>query len=253
MKDVKKLIGYEGTFATRLRELMNNNKITQQDLASALGITRQAISQYADGSVQPNIEKLYKLSDYFKVSADYLLGISEVKTLNIDDQAIAARLGLSDESIYALKDLQKTKVETSEDEENWMMDVYISSIFLELFNFLLKDFNYFDLFIEIIKFSNVSLKIFQAEKLKGPLKTMMQESISNPDLKDLFEGISITDNDEINFTVTPEEAKYAILGKISNELKTFVEKYAQLKIKEFTDGVIREAELLKLDKQGKNK
>lgn len=101
--DASKVIGYNGAFATRLRELMKRKKATQQDVAAAVGTTRQAISQYADGSVQPNIEKLYKIAEYFNVSADYLLGMSDVMKSNPDDQVINKMLGLSEEAIDALK------------------------------------------------------------------------------------------------------------------------------------------------------
>ncbi|MCH5158636.1 MAG: helix-turn-helix transcriptional regulator [Clostridiales bacterium] len=100
--DASELIGYNGKFATRLRKLMKDAKATQQDLAVAVGTTRQAISQYADGSVQPNIEKLFKIANYFKVSADYLLGWVDVKSNDIDIQAIHYKTGLSEESISSL-------------------------------------------------------------------------------------------------------------------------------------------------------
>lgn len=101
--EASNLIGYDGCFATRLRELMKKSKVTQQDLAAAVGTTRQAISQYADGSVQPNIEKLYKIAEYFKVSADYLLGISEVTSSDIDTKAINKMLGLSEKAINEMQ------------------------------------------------------------------------------------------------------------------------------------------------------
>lgn len=101
--DASKIIGYDGIFATRLRDLMKNAKATQQDVAAAVGTTRQAISQYADGSVQPNIEKLYKIADYFKVSSDYLLGLSDVKTTDTIIHDIHKKTGLSEEVIDTLE------------------------------------------------------------------------------------------------------------------------------------------------------
>ena len=66
-------------FSKRLKELMSENKTTQQDLANKTNMTRQAISQYAVGSVLPNIEKLYLISQYFSVSTDFLLGLSNYR------------------------------------------------------------------------------------------------------------------------------------------------------------------------------
>ncbi|WP_373482877.1 helix-turn-helix domain-containing protein [Acetobacterium sp.] len=95
--------GYESNFAMRLRDLMNEFGTTQKNLAEITKITRQAIAQYMEGSVQPNVERLYKIAKYFHVSADYLLGITDQRTSNIDDQKIHEITGLSCEAIDKLK------------------------------------------------------------------------------------------------------------------------------------------------------
>lgn len=100
--NASELIGYDGIFSQRLRGLMKESKVTQQELAAAVGTTRQAISQYADGSVQPNIEKLYKIAEFFHVSSDYLLGLSDTQSTNIETQAISKITGLSENSIAML-------------------------------------------------------------------------------------------------------------------------------------------------------
>ena len=55
MKNFKTFKGYDSIFAERLRLLMKQHSTKQTDLAEHLGLTRQAISKYADGSVLPNI------------------------------------------------------------------------------------------------------------------------------------------------------------------------------------------------------
>lgn len=102
MKDANKVTGYDGYFASRLRELMKNGEVTQQDLAQAIGTTRQAISQYADGSVQPNIEKLFKIATYFNVSADFLLGKTNTMGTNSTVNEICSKLGLSEKAVKML-------------------------------------------------------------------------------------------------------------------------------------------------------
>lgn len=102
-----KFTGYDSVFAERLRGLMTENGTTQKELAGVTGITRQAISQYMDGSIQPNIEKLYKIADYFKVSADYFLGLSDVKSFDLDTKAISEKTGLSGEAIEGIKTLSE--------------------------------------------------------------------------------------------------------------------------------------------------
>lgn len=103
-----KLLGYDGCFASRLRELMDNANVTQQVLAHHISVTRQAISQYAEGSAQPTIEKLFKIAQFFNVSADYLIGNSDIKSVEMRDKAINAQLGLSE---ITIKELSKAEVE----------------------------------------------------------------------------------------------------------------------------------------------
>lgn len=93
-------------FSSRLGQLMqkgvDGKKVTQQDLATATGYTRQAISQYLDGSVLPNIEKLYTFAKYFNVSADYLVGLTDTPTTDGDVRFIGDYTGLSENTIESL-------------------------------------------------------------------------------------------------------------------------------------------------------
>lgn len=112
MKNVKLILrGYDGILATRLRDLMAGkkakSKIKQDDLAKVLGIARQTISQYMDGSALPNTEKLYLISEYFNVSIDYLLGKTDIKSYDINDRAIHTVTGLNQASIDKLKKWKK--------------------------------------------------------------------------------------------------------------------------------------------------
>jgi len=95
-------------FATRLRELMDERKVTQQKLAEETELTRQAISQYADGSVLPNIDRLLKIANYFDVSCDYMLGNTDVRKLDMTLQQIAEHTGLTELSIQILSEINKT-------------------------------------------------------------------------------------------------------------------------------------------------
>ena len=72
-------------FSKRLRELMFETKTNQRTLANELGITRQAISAYCTGRTTPDIFVFYKIADYFKVNADYLIGkVDRLDTVPIE-------------------------------------------------------------------------------------------------------------------------------------------------------------------------
>ena len=59
-----------------LLQLREEKKISQEDIAKILGVTRQAYSRYERGERELNYTSLKKLSKFFDVSIDYLLGNS---------------------------------------------------------------------------------------------------------------------------------------------------------------------------------
>lgn len=61
----------------RLRELRTEKKLTQDQMAEKLGITRPAYTAYELGKRQPDYEGLTKIARIFDVSTDYLLGNSD--------------------------------------------------------------------------------------------------------------------------------------------------------------------------------
>lgn len=62
------------TFGELLRELREDKKMSQKDLAKVLCVTIGTISNYENDQHLPDIEKLVMLADFFGVSTDYLLG-----------------------------------------------------------------------------------------------------------------------------------------------------------------------------------
>lgn len=61
-------------FPKRLKALRLQRKLTHQDMADLLGITRQGYSKYENGQSQPDIDTINKLAEFFNVTTDYLLG-----------------------------------------------------------------------------------------------------------------------------------------------------------------------------------
>lgn len=96
------MVTKNNTFSNRLKNLMSEQNLTQDSLAKSIGISRQAIAQYLEGTTQPKADKIYTLAKYFNVSADYLLGLSEISTTNETIQGIHNKTGLSSQSIIKL-------------------------------------------------------------------------------------------------------------------------------------------------------
>jgi transcriptional regulator with XRE-family HTH domain len=61
-------------FAERIKEERKRRKLTQEDIAAQLGITRSAYTLYETGKTQPSLETAVKLADIFQISLDYLTG-----------------------------------------------------------------------------------------------------------------------------------------------------------------------------------
>lgn len=64
-------------FAERLREARLLKGVSQLELANFLHTTQANISHWEKGIREPDIENIIKLCQYFDVSADYLLGLTE--------------------------------------------------------------------------------------------------------------------------------------------------------------------------------
>ena len=63
----------------RLKELREEKRLTQKELAKALGLKRTRIAAYETGVNNPEYAVLLRLADYFHVTLDYLTGRSDTR------------------------------------------------------------------------------------------------------------------------------------------------------------------------------
>jgi transcriptional regulator with XRE-family HTH domain len=64
-------------FNKRLKLLRSEKGLKQAELAKAIGITQRKISYLETGQLEPDLLTLCKLSDYFGVTIDYLVGMKD--------------------------------------------------------------------------------------------------------------------------------------------------------------------------------
>ncbi len=133
-------------FATRLREIMKERGENQTTLADKLtsqyvAIQRQTISLYMNGQSKPDTERLTAIARVLNVSADWLLGLSDERSINGDLAQACRYTGLPSNSVNRLHELATTNEalkaslwvideilnERSQDLETWVWRAAMSS------------------------------------------------------------------------------------------------------------------------------
>ena len=66
-------------YVKRIRDLREDSDKTQQEIADALGTSQTMYARYERGANELPLRHLVKLCRYYKVSADYILGIKDKK------------------------------------------------------------------------------------------------------------------------------------------------------------------------------
>ena len=67
----------------KIKELRKKKGLTQEDLANALNVSRQAITKWESGDGSPDIENLKNIALYFHVSVDYLIDSTTEKVMDL--------------------------------------------------------------------------------------------------------------------------------------------------------------------------
>lgn len=96
---------YNSIFSQRLRELIEKNNLTLPELAMQINTTRQSIGQWKNGDTVPNIIMLKSIAEFFNVSADYLLGLTENTSTNISEIGISNKTGFSTSTVENILNL----------------------------------------------------------------------------------------------------------------------------------------------------
>ena len=68
-------------YIQRMRNLREDNDKTQQQIADYLGTSQTMYARYERGANELPIHHLLALCKYYNVSADYILGLSDKKTV----------------------------------------------------------------------------------------------------------------------------------------------------------------------------
>ncbi len=69
--------------SSRIKHLRTAHSLSQVELAKALNVSKQSVSNWENDNIQPSIEMLIKIAALFHVSTDYLLGLDNREYLLI--------------------------------------------------------------------------------------------------------------------------------------------------------------------------
>ena len=90
-------------FAERLKELRMKRGFSQQELGTAIGVTKVSICGYENGTRLPTLDNLVKISEVLETTADYLLG-REVPVMNEENKTYIGAISYEDvQFILALR------------------------------------------------------------------------------------------------------------------------------------------------------
>lgn len=150
-------------FAERLLSLREEHNETQAELASSIGITRQSLSRYEMNERTPNIDLIYSIAKHYDVSADYLLGLSDVKNVDIDFQTICKITGLTEKSLNIILEIKASP--------KWLTDkkraCYKNQTLLDTFNAIIEAINYLpSTLLELNRLTNLSYTFKGEEEFK---------------------------------------------------------------------------------------
>ena len=69
----------------QIKKLRTDYGISQVELAKHLCVTKQSVSNWENDNIQPSIEMLIRIADFFKVSTDFMLGLDTKQTIDVSD------------------------------------------------------------------------------------------------------------------------------------------------------------------------
>ena len=188
----------------RIKEIRQEKKLSQKDLAKKLNISQQAISLYEKGDREPKLETWQKLADFFGVSVPYLQGISKVRDAN------------------AFDDFQKFLRSLSEIKK--MPDKYSIEVNELLAFYAENDRRVFDLL------GNVFLKLTRNDRTSKALKNAVKDISKNSDIQDISEINAIMLDVFVILVQSQMDIKKSI--KARKEIADIIEKHRSLERKD---------------------
>ncbi|WP_247934259.1 helix-turn-helix domain-containing protein [Streptococcus mitis] len=149
----------------RIKELRKKKKVTQQEVAEAIGITRRGFQKWENGESQIKSNNAQQLADYFGVSVGYLLGYDEVPKEFIEELELQLD--------HVLTQTEKEDLENNPELKNHYLSIVRNRLLHNQRKEVEKTAQEFDEdFIRLLKKYSIYLSDNQIEQIKELMKTM---------------------------------------------------------------------------------
>ena len=158
----------------RLQELITDPAA----LANHLGCTVQAINQYKQGTAFPKTENLIKIADFYQVSVDYLLGITNVQQRDTSLQAVNMVTGLSVGAICKLNEI-KDRDRTLSDVISALIEDKNCEYLLALVRFILEHPSEKNGDLLELNMQGQTMRIYDINLVKALLQTRIIENLTD--------------------------------------------------------------------------
>lgn len=101
-------------FSYRLTVLLDENNMSQTQLARKIGTSNVTICRYLTCERIPRLDVVAKIASVFNVSIDYLLGLSDDKSIKRSNEDTDFNIAISIKELYSLdksSNLSKSQIE----------------------------------------------------------------------------------------------------------------------------------------------
>ena len=221
----------KGVVLERLRELIDSSGKTRDEIAKAIECDTSTITKHYNGNRQVAPEFIIKYAQFFGVSSDYLLGLSNAESTDKDIQFISKYTGLSDEAIEALNRFYKCAV-SDYDEFDETDSILLTAI--DTLNRLVENNTIHFLSAYINEYYTCTKQIkehskLEYEKLKNNTKPTAQEVLHQQETENKRDLAMFRAQELINRFIK------RLCKDDLNEIEEYNEKYYSLKYQQLQD------------------
>lgn len=111
------------TFCSKIKELRKKANLSQDEAAAELHISKASLSYYETANRVPDITVLSLFCKFYEVSADYLLGLEDIKEMDLTRRGACQYIGISESTLDSIKKLEEKTINDSITEDKYKPDI----------------------------------------------------------------------------------------------------------------------------------